>query len=59
MNLTTNNSDQSKFLEDLKNKRKNRHKEQEVEHEREQAAVLIQKTIRGWMERIKFKRKIL
>lgn len=51
--------DQSKFLEDLKSKRNERHKKQEIEQEREQAAQIIQKTYRGWLARTKFRRKIL
>lgn len=51
--------DQSKFLEDLKSKRNERHKKQEIEQEREIAAQIIQKNYRGWLARTKFRRKIL
>lgn len=52
-------SDQSKFLENIKSKRSERHTKQKIEQEKEDAAVLIQKTYRGWLARTKFKRKIL
>lgn len=52
-------SDQSKFLEDIKSRRNERHKKQEIEQERDHAVVLIQKTYRGWIARTKFRRKIL
>lgn len=52
-------SDPSKFLEDIKSRRNERHKKQEIEHERDHAIILIQKTYRGWLARTKFKREIL
>ncbi|CRL00069.1 CLUMA_CG013353, isoform A [Clunio marinus] len=52
-------SDQSKFLENIKSRRNERHKKIEIEQERTQAAVCIQKTFRGWIARTKFKKEIL
>jgi IQ calmodulin-binding motif len=51
--------DQTKFLEDIKSRRNERHKKQEIEQEREVAALIVQKTYRGWLARTKFRRNIL
>jgi hypothetical protein len=52
-------NDQSKFLENIKSKRAERHKNEEIKEKRECGAIVIQKTYRGWLARTKFRRRIM
>jgi hypothetical protein len=52
-------NDQSKFLENIKSKRAERHKNEEIKEKKEHGAMVIQKNYRGWLARVKFRRRIL
>jgi ubiquitin-protein ligase E3 B len=47
------------FLEEKQKNRTNRLKQIEFEKRRDEAILIIQKIVRGWLARTKFKRKLL
>jgi hypothetical protein len=52
-------NEQQKFVNEIKEKRNDRHQKLKIEQERHDAIVIIQKNVRGWLTRTKFRRKIL
>lgn len=52
-------SDVNSFIQETKNKRTERATKIKVEESRDNAILIIQRNIRGWLARTKFKKKIL
>lgn len=52
-------TNKNSFLEEKQKNRNNRQKQIEEEKKRDHAILIIQKVVRGWLARTRFKRKLL